>query len=99
MSIGEGCPEFIEGQMKYYVYILKCDEENLYTGSTCDLKNRIEKHKKGEGAIFTRNRKSIKLVYKELYKIRELAEKREKQIKGWCRKKKINLIKFGHPLG
>ncbi len=38
----------------YYVYILKNEAGDIYVGSTSDVEKRLERHKKGEGAEFTR---------------------------------------------
>ncbi|MBP9821775.1 MAG: GIY-YIG nuclease family protein [Candidatus Pacebacteria bacterium] len=45
----------------YYVYVLKCKEGNIYTGCTHDLKDRIERHKKGY-VIATKERRPIELI-------------------------------------
>ena len=80
----------------YQIYILLCSDNLFYTGFTNDLKRRINQHKNGE-VQYTKNKRPIKLVYKEKCKTKETAMQREKQIKGWSKQKKINLIKFGHP--
>jgi putative endonuclease len=69
----------------YYVYILKCirnDKFYLYTGYTTDLKDRFVKHKRGDGAKFTRAFKgNIELVYYETYDTKSEAMSREWHIK------------------
>lgn len=77
----------------YFLYILRCSKNNLYVGVTENLQQRIEKHIKGDGAEFTKRNKVIKLVYVERYPTLLEARRREKQIKGWRREKKENLIK------
>ena len=84
------CPESIEGQ--FYVYLLQCNGNSLYCGSTKDLKNRLKEHNLGEAAIWTKMRRPIKLVYFEKYESLLAARRREKQIKGWTVTKKNNLI-------
>lgn len=81
----------------YYLYILQCSDKKLYIGTTANLPKRIKTHNAGEGPNFTKERRPVKLVYKEKFDNLVLARRREKQIKGWRREKKINLIKFGHP--
>ena len=55
------------------------------------------RHRKGEGAEFTNRNKVFDLVYSEEFTTLLDARRREKQIKGWRREKKENLIKFGKP--
>ena len=78
--------------MKGYMYILKCANGSYYTGSTIDLERRLEQHKNGEGANFTRKHLPVELVYVEEFSKIEDAFYREKQIQGWSRKKKEALI-------
>jgi putative endonuclease len=81
----------------YFVYFLKSQSNQLYIGSTSDLQNRIIRHQNGEGAEFTFRNKAFNLVYTEEFQSLLEARRREKQIKGWRREKKENLIKFGKP--
>jgi len=81
----------------WYVYIIKCNDGKLYTGTTSNLGRRYLEHKYGKGGKFTRERKVIKLLYSEKYLNSKEAFGRERQIKGWRREKKENLIKFGKP--
>lgn len=81
----------------YFVYILECADKSLYTGITNNLQRRFDQHKNGEGGHYTSSKKVIKIVYTETYPDRASALKREAQIKGWTRHKKLNLIKFGRP--
>lgn len=82
----------------YYVYILQNDKLHLYVGCTGNIEKRIERHKLGDGAEFTKRNKNFKLVYSEIFATLLEARRRERQIKGWRREKKNNLIKFGKPL-
>ena len=77
--------------MKYYLYIIICDDKYLYTGITNDLSKRISEHRNGKCPL-TKNRDNIKLVYKEGFSTRIEAAKREKEIKGWRRSKKEQLF-------
>lgn len=77
----------------FYVYILKCSDNTLYTGYTIDLDNRIKVHNKGLGAKYTRGRTPVKLVYKEEYATKGEALKREYSLKKLSRIEKIKLIK------
>jgi putative endonuclease len=83
--------------MTHHLYIVQCTDNNLYTGVTDNLNLRIKTHNKWQGPNFTRTRLPVKLVYFEKYDNLKAARHREKQIKGWRREKKENLIKYGHP--
>jgi len=80
----------------YKVYILLCYNQSFYIGFTNNLKRRLKQHQRAE-VNYTSHLLPIKLVYYEKYNTKIDALKREKQIKGWSRQKKINLIKNGHP--
>jgi type I restriction enzyme R subunit len=77
---------------KGYMYILQCANGSFYTGSTKDLRLRMEQHKAGEGAEFTKNNLPVKLVFYETFERVASAFKREKQIQKWSRAKKLALI-------
>jgi len=78
---------------KYYVYLARCIDNTLYTGYTINLKGRENKHNKGEGAVYTRYKRPVKIVYWEEFKTIKEAMRRERQIKGWSKHKKEKLIK------
>lgn len=78
--------------VKGYTYILLCENNNLYTGSTRNIDRRFNQHLKGEGANFTRKHKPIKIVYLETHTRIDHAFYREKQIQRWSRAKKEALI-------
>jgi len=80
-------------QMKYFVYILKCERNKLYTGISKDPNKRFSTHLKGQGAKFTKIYKPIAIVYKEEFNSYKTAAQRENQIKNWRREKKDFLIK------
>ena len=85
--------EIVEIKDAYgYMYILECADGSFYTGSTVDLRLRIEQHQNGEGAKHTKNNAPVKLVYYETYDRIDEAFSREKQVQGWSRAKKIALI-------
>jgi len=81
----------------YYVYILetiaKNNRKRFYTGYTNNLYRRLEEHKKGTGAKFCRGKKSITLKYIETFSERNLAMRREIEIKTFTRKQKFQLIR------
>jgi len=77
----------------YYVYILKCADNSYYTGVTDDLEKRINEHQYGtDPKSYTYNRRPVTLVFVEYFQNPIDAISREKQIKGWSRKKKEALI-------
>lgn len=78
----------------FYVYILKCSDNTLYTGYTVDLKIRVETHNKGLGAKYTRGRLPAQLVYHEILDSKSEAMKREIKIKKLSREEKLDLIKI-----
>lgn len=76
----------------YYVYMVKCSDNTIYTGYTNDLKKRIDTHNKGIGAKYTRGRTPVVLRYYEEYEDKIEAQSRERHIKKLTRKKKLELI-------
>jgi len=78
--------------MKGYMYVLKCANEEYYTGSTNNLEKRMEEHNRKEGSNFTWKHIPFELKYHEEFPSIEEAFKREKQIQKWSRKKKEALI-------
>lgn len=78
--------------MKFYVYILLCNDGSYYTGYTKNLKKRTELHENGKGARYTRTHKPERVAYVELFYSRAKAMKREKAIKKLSHQQKLNLI-------
>ncbi|MDF1878480.1 GIY-YIG nuclease family protein [Sulfurimonas sp. SAG-AH-194-C20] len=79
--------------MDYFVYILKCSDNTLYTGITTDLKRRLNEHNNSDkGAKYTKLRRPVELVYSEDSEDRSSASKREYAIKKLSRKAKLELI-------
>jgi len=81
----------------YCVYVLLCADMSLYTGITNNLERRFEEHKNKKGGRYTRSHIAKKIIYIEEQMTKSAALKREKQIKGWPREKKIkvlNLVKL-----
>ena len=76
----------------WYVYILRCSHTFLYTGISPDVEKRIEKHRSGAGAKFTRNRNPIELVYIHEYANMREALIAERGMKRKTRKKKEEII-------
>lgn len=77
---------------KNFVYIVKCNDQTLYTGWTTNLDNRISTHNRGKGAKYTRARIPVQLVYYEILDDKSSAMKREYEIKHLSKQDKENLI-------
>ncbi|RJR25979.1 GIY-YIG nuclease family protein [Candidatus Microgenomates bacterium] len=81
---------------KCYVYILRCADNSYYTGITSNLKVRIWQHNHGYKSCLQKSKIPVLLVYQESFLNRVEAAKREKEIKGWGRRKKELLINSLH---
>ncbi len=77
--------------MACFVYILRCGDGTLYTGSTTDISRRLRAHQSGKGAKYTRSRLPVALVYLERAADWSAALRRETAIKRLPRKKKLEL--------
>ena len=84
-------------EKRYHVYILANKGRMLYTGITNDLERRVWEHKNHQTAGYTKKYDITRLVYYESTTDVLSAITREKQIKGWLRKKKIALIESMNP--
>lgn len=80
--------------MSYFVYILRSTSNQLYIGQTNNIQNREKQQlsKSSKAAKFIKDGVEFRLVYSETYPTRVDAVRREKQLKGWTRKKKEALI-------
>jgi len=78
---------------QYYVYIMTNKSGTLYVGVTNDVKKRVYQHKSKQVEGFTKKYNIDKLLYFETFGDVYSAIGREKSIKGWLRKKKLDLIK------
>ncbi|MDP1719224.1 MAG: GIY-YIG nuclease family protein [bacterium] len=78
--------------MTWFVYMALCADKSIYTGITTDVQRRLAEHKSGKGAKYTRAKHILKILYTEKKKTRSSALKREAEIKGWDREKKLKLI-------
>ncbi len=77
----------------YYTYILKCSDQFYYLGVTNDVERRLVEHQEGiNSTCYTYSRRPLELVYFEKFIDILQAIAREKQLKGWSRKKKEALI-------
>jgi len=81
-------------EKQWLVYILSCKDGTLYTGITDNLPRRLEQHRTGKGAKYTRGRGPLLLVYREDAESYAAALKREYQIKQLSRSDKLRLIEI-----
>ena len=79
--------------MSYYVYIVRCSDNSLYTGITTDINRRIREHNETKkGAKYTKSRRPVSLVYSALIGNRSSAQKEEYRIKKLNKIKKQELV-------
>ncbi len=82
---------------QFYVYIMASGSRTLYTGVTNELRRRVYEHKHKLVEGFTSKYNITRLVYFEVTADVRAAITREKQIKGWLRRKKVALIESLNP--
>ena len=75
------------------LYILRCGDGTLYTGITTDVPRRLEAHRQGRGAKYTRGRGPLELIYQEECGTHSEALKRELEVKALSRMEKERLIR------
>ena len=76
----------------WHVYILRCRDRTFYTGIAVDLWRRLEAHRRGVAAKYTRGRRPVTLVYEERQPNRSSALKREAALRRLGRAGKLALI-------
>jgi predicted GIY-YIG superfamily endonuclease len=79
----------------WFCYILRCKDGSFYVGIAIDADERVRRHNWGVGPGYTAERRPVELVWSERYGSSNAARAREKEIKGWNRKKKFELVKSG----
>ena len=79
--------------MGYWVYVLRCGDGTLYTGSTNDPARRLAMHQSGKGAKYTRSHLPVEMVYQEELPDKSTALRREATIKKMNRAEKLTLIR------
>ena len=78
--------------VRYYVYMLRCHDQSLYTGYARDLTERIMIHQEGKGSKYTRSRLPITCVFWEGFDNKSEAMKRENSIKKMTKAEKEALV-------
>ncbi len=77
---------------RWFVYVVRCADDSLYTGISTDVAARIATHNSGRGARYTRARLPVQLVHVENKRSRSTALKREAAIKALPRDQKLTLF-------
>jgi len=85
--------EFID-MNDWFVYMVRCNDDSLYTGITKDVERRVQEHNNNDsiGSKYTNARRPVSLVYQEACESRSVASKREYDIKQLTRKEKDRLL-------
>ena len=82
----------VNGERNWWVYILRCGDGTLYTGIAVDVERRVQAHRQGRGAKYTRGRGPLQMVYRECCGDLRIALRREAAIKALRREEKLKLI-------
>jgi putative endonuclease len=83
--------------MASYTYIMGSPTGTLYIGVTSDIYIRVQQHKNGTFEGFSKEHGCTRLLYYEAHESILESIAREKQLKGWRREKKLNLIRTQNP--
>ncbi len=76
----------------WFVYVVRCRDDSLYTGITTDVAARVAVHNAGAGARYTRARRPVEIVLVERKRSRSTALRREAFIKSLSRHQKVELV-------
>lgn len=77
---------------QFYVYILKCSDDKLYTGFTNDLNRRLIEHQQGRNIhAYTFIRRPVDLIFHQEFNDVFQAKSFERRVKKWSAKKKLAL--------
>ena len=77
----------------WFCYMLECRDGSFYVGITNNLEERLQEHARGKDSDYTAKRLPVKLVWEQAYSGQRQARKRESEIKGWSRSKKLELMR------
>lgn len=77
----------------HYFYVLLCRDNTYYAGYTNNLEKRIKTHNEGKGAKYTRARRPVQLIYKEVFADKSKALKAEYAFKQLSRKEKESYMR------
>jgi putative endonuclease len=76
----------------WFVYLLRCSDDSIYTGISTDIDARVTAHNQGKGASYTSGRRPVSLIYQEKHPNRSSASRREAEIKNWRREQKEKFV-------
>ncbi len=79
--------------MAHYVYIARCSDDSLYTGTCIDLAARETLHNAGKASKYTRSRLPLSFIYHEEHPTLSDVRKREAAIKRLSREEKLGLVR------
>ena len=82
-----------EIESAFFCYMVECADGTYYTGWTTEPERRVKEHNSGRGALYTKFRRPVELIYLEQVADRSIAQQREYAIKKLTREKKIDLVK------
>ena len=75
----------------YFLYLIQCSDNSIYTGITSDLERRFGEHKNKKGGHYTASHKVEKIIHTEEFGTKSAALKREAEVKSWRQEKKLKL--------
>ena len=89
----------VADKQDWFCYMVQCNDDSYYVGIASDVAERIKRHNWGVGPGYTARRRPVKLVWSESCGTGLAARRREKEIKGWGREKKLELVRrwVGNP--
>jgi predicted GIY-YIG superfamily endonuclease len=96
-EVAEGLPGDLPEQRDWYLYIISCSDNTLYTGITTDLQRRLAQHNAGQGAAYTAARRPVALRAAWLFPNRSAATRAERAMKRRSRPDKLKAIARGEP--
>jgi len=79
----------------WFCYMLQCSDGSFYVGIANDLEERLKEHSWGKDSEYTAKRRPVTLIWHQEFASKQDARKREVEIKGWSRRKKLELIRKG----
>ncbi len=82
----------VSANKQWFFYIVRCNDNSLYSGMTNNLEKRVKAHNNGTGAKYTASHRPVTLVHSECFSTSSKARQRENEVKNWPKNKKEALI-------
>lgn len=79
----------------WFCYMVRCADGSFYVGITDNVDERVQEHNRGFGARFTKSRRPVELFWSQGFPDIFSARRREVELKGWSREKKLRLVQEG----